>query len=53
MTSDEKAAEPLEVLIRRVIREELNKYDRDKGITPRMSSSGVPGGLPYPWGNKP
>jgi len=29
-----------EATIRRIIREELDNYDRDKGITPRMSRGG-------------
>lgn len=33
-----------EQTLRRIIREELDNYDRDKGITPRMSKSGVPAG---------
>jgi hypothetical protein len=30
-----------EATIRRIIREELDNYDRDKGITPRRSKEGV------------
>ena len=30
-----------EAIIRRIIREELDNYDRDKGITPRFSGNGL------------
>lgn len=30
-----------EQTIRRILREELDNYDRDKGLTPRMSANGV------------
>ena len=37
-----------EETIRRIIREELDNYDRDKGLTPRMSRSGERSGYGYP-----
>lgn len=33
-----------EAMLRRIIREELDNYDRDKGITPRMSRDGIRAG---------
>lgn len=36
-----------EQTLRRIIREELDNYDRDKGVTPRMSSNGVRAGSFY------
>lgn len=51
MSNEEK--KELEALMRRVVREELDKYDRDKGISPRTRSDGSRGDLPYPFGNYP
>lgn len=36
-----------EATLRRIIREELDNYDRDKGVTPRMSRNGVRADWPF------
>jgi hypothetical protein len=38
--TDDETLQQLAVLIRRIVREELDNYDRDKGLTPRTARDG-------------